>query len=325
MAKKCRVPQLCRKCRKTHHTLLHIDSNEPRDEAASETFSNVTHVPQLRQSKQVLLMTCRAKIFGPDSNYTQERVFLDPGGACSFILERPVQQLRLPHRKNITTILGIAGIKATHTRGAVNFTLGHARDGKRRIRVENVYVLSKVTADMSVSSVGSISEWKHLAGLDLADSDYGTQAQVDVLLGADYYGEEVLHGRQWGLRGTPHAQETCFGWVLAGPLPAKNPGPSVYTCCVALENDSLKRFWEIENYNLKRPVLSLEERAMVEHFDAHHHKDESSRFVVPLPQKPDVVVLRESRSQGLERFFKLERSWQKRGTFRNSRTSFVNI
>ena len=229
MANKCRVPQSCRKCRKTHHTLLHIDSNEPRDEPASETVSNATHVPQLRRSKQVLLMTCRAKIVGPDGNYTQARVFLDPGAACSFISERLAQQLRLPRRKNNTIIAGIAGINATRTRGAVNFTLGHVRDGQRKIRVENAYVLSKVTADMPVNPVGSISEWKHLTGLDLADPDYGTPARVDILLGADYYSEVLLHGRRWGPRGTPYAQKTCFGWVLAGPLPAKNPGPLAHT------------------------------------------------------------------------------------------------
>ena len=71
------------------------------------------------------------------------------------------------------------------------------------------------------------------------------------MLGADDYGVALLHGRWWGPQGTPYAQETCFGWVLAGPLPAKNPGPSAHTCCVALEDDSLKQFWEIEDYKVK--------------------------------------------------------------------------
>ena len=73
--------------------MLHIDSNEPQDEPVSEAVTNATHVPQVRRSKQVLLLTFRTKIFGPDGDSTQERVFLDPGAACSFISERLVQQL----------------------------------------------------------------------------------------------------------------------------------------------------------------------------------------------------------------------------------------
>ena len=179
------------------------------------------------------------------------RVFLDPGATCSFISERLVQQLRLRRRKNNTMIAGIAGINATRTRGAVNYTLGHARDGQKKTRVENAFILSRVTADFPVNPVCSISEWKHLGGLDVADPDYGTPAWEDILLGADYYGEVLLHSRQWGPQATPYAQRTCFGWVLAGPLPTENLGPSAHTCCVAMEDDSLKKFWEIKDYNLK--------------------------------------------------------------------------
>ena len=139
-------------------------------------------------------------------------------------------------------ISGIAGINATRTHGAVNFNLGHACNGQKRIHVENAYVWSKVTADMSVNPVGSISKWKHLAGLDLTDPGYGTPAQVDVLLGANYYSDVLLHGRRLGPWGTHYAQKTCFGWDLAGPLQAMNPRPSAHTCCVTLEDDSTKRY-----------------------------------------------------------------------------------
>ena len=98
------------------------------------------------------------------------------------------------------------------------------------------------------------------------------------------------------------------------PLPAKNLGPSVHPCCVAMEDDSLNRFWEIEDYNLKRPVLSQKENTVVEHFDESHYKDESGRFVIPLPRKPGVVALGESRSHALETFSRLNRSLWKSAT-----------
>ena len=69
----------------------------------------------------------------------------------------------------------------------------------------------KLCMDMPVSPVDSISKWKHLTGLDLADPDFGTPVHIDVLLGADYYSETLLSGWRWGPRGTPYAQRTCFG------------------------------------------------------------------------------------------------------------------
>ena len=88
VANKCRASPACKKCRKTHHTLLHIDVSKPPKEPARETVSSVTHVPQRKKKTQVLLMTSRAKITGRDGKTMTARVFLDPGAACSFITER---------------------------------------------------------------------------------------------------------------------------------------------------------------------------------------------------------------------------------------------
>ena len=78
-------------------------------------------------------------------------------------------------------IAGIAGVNATLTCGAVSFMLGHVRDGKKRIHIEDAFVVSRVTTDMPINLTDTIGEWKHLAGLDLADPDFGTPAWVDIL------------------------------------------------------------------------------------------------------------------------------------------------
>ena len=214
MASKCRAQPACRKCHKAHHTLLHIDIKPP-EEPTTEMVSSATHVPQTKRGKQVLLMTCQARITGPDGSVTQARVFLDPGASCSFITERLAQQLKLPRRKDNSLIAGIAGVNATRSRGAVRFTMCHVSGKGRQVHVGNAFVLSRVCMDMPVSPVDYISHWKHLTGLDLADPEFGTPARVDVLLGADYYGEVLLRGRRWGPRGTPYAQRTCF-WMGSG-------------------------------------------------------------------------------------------------------------
>ena len=66
---------------------------------------------------------------------------------------------------------------------------------------------------MPVSPVSTISKWKHLYVLELADPEFDTPAPVDILLGGDYYGKLLAHGQRLSPRGTPYAQTTCFGWT----------------------------------------------------------------------------------------------------------------
>ena len=197
-----------------------MDGSKYAKEPAKETVSTVTYVSQPRRRKQVLLMTCQAKVTGPNGKAAKARIFLDPGAACSFVTERLARELGLPRRKDNTMIAGIAGVNATRTRGAVSFTVSKLHGKGKQVQIPHALVLPKVTTDMPANSVGSIEKWKHLKGLDLADSEFGTPGPVDVLIGADHYGEILLHGRRWGPRGTPYAQKTCFGWVLFGPLRA---------------------------------------------------------------------------------------------------------
>ena len=74
----------------------------------------------------------------------------------------------------------------------------------------------------------------------------------------------------------------------------------------------LQKFWEIEELNVSRLALSIEERSVVTHFQETHRRDGAGRFVVPLPKKPDAKPLGESRSFAVQRLFSLECSlWSK--------------
>ena len=62
-------------------------------------------------------------------------------------------------------------------------------------------------------------------------------------------------------------------------------------------------------------ALSIEQRAVVQHFNANHRCNSEGRFVVPLPEKPDAGAIGESRSQDVRRFKALERSLSHKGRF----------
>ena len=117
--------------------------------------------------------------------------------------------------------------------------------------------------------------------------------------------------------GAPSAFKTVFGWVLNGEVNSKTRGSATHVCCVGLDNDVLRRFWEIEDHSLQQPVFSQEEQAVVKHFEQHHEIDKDGRYIVPLPWKENVTPLGDSKSQVLQRFKSMERSLQSKGTFGN--------
>ena len=62
-------------------------------------------------------------------------------------------------------------------------------------------------------------------------------------------------------------------------------------------------------------ALSSEERHVVQFFDSHHSRADAGNFIIPLPRKPEVDPLEESRSQAIRRFLSLERSLHSKGQF----------
>ena len=80
-------------------------------------------------------------------------------------------------------------------------------------------------------------------------------------------------------------------------------------------HDILSIFWEKEESPLSIPALSVDERYVVKHFEANHHRTPEGRFVVPLPKKLNAGKIGESRSQAVRRFGSLEKSLIRKGQF----------
>ena len=59
----------------------------------------------------------------------------------------------------------------------------------------------------------------------------------------------------------------------------------------------------------------LEERSVVQHFQEHHSCDCDGHFIVPLPKKPRVKSLGESRAQAVRRHKSLEKSLRSKGAY----------
>ena len=261
---------------------------------------------------------------GPDGSTTQARALLDSASSTSFITERLAQRLRLVRRSHSVKISGIgATSNQPSSRGVTNFSIARPDDKGKIVPVEAL-ILSKITSNLPLHPVSLDSKWKHLDGLQLADPEFGTPGNVDLLLGADTFSRVVLHGRRFGPSGSPSAFKTRFGWVLAGAVhigqhTSQSSANQCYISTITEENlridDALRRFWETEDHNVNQPALSIDERIVIDHFVKTHRRDEQGRFIVPLPMKLERTPLGESRSLAVKRFLSLERALRSKDEF----------
>ena len=121
----------------------------------------------------------------------------------------------------------------------------------------------------------------------------------------------------------PRRIVTKFGWVLAGNTHGSISPPTQYIThhtTVLSGDDVLRKFWELEEPPSEL-VLSVEERAVVQHFKENHFRLTDGRFAVPLPKRDDAPRIGESHSQAVRRFLSLERSLHTKGQF----SAFANV
>ena len=92
--------------------------------------------------------------------------------------------------------------------------------------VVEALILSKIMSTLPLHPVSLNAKWKHLDSLQLADPEFGTPGNVELLLGADIFSHVVFHGQQCGPSNSPSVFKAQFGWVLAGAVHA-GPTPQV--------------------------------------------------------------------------------------------------
>ena len=321
----CKSPHRCKKCHNPHHTLLHIDQRDQRKDQPSqptpsdqdqEVSANATTAKRKSCS---LLMTCQVLIIAPNGSPVKVRALLDGGSSASFVSERLVQSLHLSRTRQNISVSGIGEISPTITvQSVANIKISPMITNGKIIDV-TALVVPRVVRDLPTCPIHHDARWTHISDLRLADPEYGVPGRVEVLLGVDIFTDILLDGRRKGPPGSPTAMETIFGWVLCGSTEFSTSHPSVATVChasVEMKDDLIRKFWEIEELpNQVASHLSMEERIVVQHFNANHIHKPDGRFMVPLPKKSDGATLGESRSQAVRRFLSLERSLNSRNQF----------
>ncbi|BES89486.1 Hypothetical protein NTJ_02294 [Nesidiocoris tenuis] len=300
----------CLICGKPHNKLLHGDEHpagvsEPIVGAISASSTEISLSSSQVRRPRVLLSTAIVHINRADGTVLPCRLLLDSGSMSNFISSRLAKELNLDHERTNVSISGIGGNIA----GAPSFRtncLIKSRYEPFEINLEFL-VIPRITLPIPESPI-DISKWNIPSGIFLADPDFITPKNIDMLIGAELF-FNILKGEQISLGpDMPKMNHTMFGWVVGGKIGKTPPKEDEITCvntCIALD-EALKKFWDIEEGFL-HPRLNKEERSCEKLFVETTTRDSSGRFIVKLPTNEKLPSLGNSKTTAYKRFLNLEK------------------
>ncbi|XP_039306359.1 uncharacterized protein LOC120358020 [Solenopsis invicta] len=349
-ASACRITTRCRKCAGKHHTTLHRSNlestksnsnsaklatgkpNEPTttkpDNTETTTGSQVLHSALGNEVKTpyVLLATALVTITSEHGNSSHARILIDQGSEVSLITERLVQRLRLPRTRSHIPLIGIGGVASNRTKGMTSFSIKPHFKSSFQCSIA-AHILPKLTSTIPSVSLKNHG-WSHLDGIQLADPNYLAPGSIDVILGADVFGQIIQNGIRKGSNNAPMAQATKLGWIISGPTSSQSTPGGSQSFHVSLESDLfglMRRFWELDEIApFKTSSRSTDEQACEEHFKSTHSRTEHGRYVVRLPLKEPVNKLGDSKAKAVRLIKKLSCKFSSNSEFSRLYADFID-
>ena len=251
------------------HSHIHFQDSRNSQGSASSTSNggrgilgaNTSVVTQHAASssvstRNILLATARVLVVGPKGKSTYVRALLDQGSEASFISESIAQLLGLPKRRTHVPLSGLGASAAGTARSIARVTLRSAVDLGFQVKTE-VLVLPRLTSLLPSYEVSKDLAREQFPGVDLADPDFAVPKKIDLILGADLYGQLLRSGVKRSATSQLVAQNTVLGWIVSGPIGAEvtrraeitaSTSPvQAFHCAPQEEVDQvLQRFWALE-------------------------------------------------------------------------------
>ncbi|XP_053968947.1 uncharacterized protein LOC128870359 [Anastrepha ludens] len=307
----CPSVHLCKHCNVEHHTLLRrndsaITNISPRAGLLSSSALKVS-----LDQPEVILGTAIIHVFNSRGVSIRARALLVSGSQLHFITEKLAQHLRVT-RKGVD--IDVSGI------------------GQRRAKAQHLCCITikslteEYSATIDALIIPSITSCQPSRRIDqstisipdtisIADPTFNIPGQIDILIGAGLF-FEILSKGQIRLNG-PVIQNTKFGWVVAGAIPAHvtsaaDPSPP-YKAFTSVTSESildklLERFWAIEDIPVSSSsILPSDELECESYFSSTTHRcPVTNKFIVRLPFREEPHHLGSSEETAGKRMFSLE-------------------
>lgn len=256
-------------------------------------------------NKSAILGTAVIDVLNHENKRVKIRAVLDSGSEISVITRKAANKLGLQIQQSQSQILGISSSN-TRVQGQVNVQIRSPIDAKFELNC-NALVLSHIIGPTPSACLPPeiIEQFEQLP---LADPNFIHSGPIEMLLGIDTYSELIDSSAPHIIKGKPSAFKTVFGYVIFGKIETSlikaQPTHSLLTTLDSVDN-SLRKFWEIEE--VKLPVVSHPDDEICEQLYRNTTtRDESGRYIVALPFKPNIAPLTNNRSSALKNYFRFE-------------------
>ncbi|XP_055622063.1 uncharacterized protein LOC129765677 [Toxorhynchites rutilus septentrionalis] len=341
-SRNCSSKYSCKICKKRHHSLLHsaFSTNVNRS-ATDQNPSPSTRVPSMpvqvnvtpcenparstpsavdpceaeysfplhERSKNTFMLTALLIVVDCYGNEHLARALLDCGSQPNIISERMAQLLRLRRKRVNVSIHGV-GNKPQYATESV-FTESRSRKENFALNVDFL-VLNNIMPQLPTQDI-PIEHWKLPKNLFLADPNFNKSSGIDMIIGNAHFFSCLKTSANIQLpKPLPLLVDSVFGWLVSGTADITRPDNGTSSCTVttvslvALE-DSLERFWKIEDLP-DQPNYSMEEKQCEELYSATVMRNETGRYVVRLPRRPNFEkIVGESKNCAFRRYLLLEK------------------
>ncbi|XP_043496629.1 uncharacterized protein LOC122520586 [Polistes fuscatus] len=295
----CNSRRHCRNCNGLHHTMLHgadlaslfgtpaeHTQTAPGDQATAGPLGrNFQRAPQRAHSSIVISRCWQPQ--QPQSSHPPRH-----------LSEGLTRQLHLERRHSTLDVYGVGGKRTSQTSGVVTIDL-HSRYRPLSVRI-TAHMLKTVTSILPSGEISHEPEWPHLRGLNLADPEFLTPRAVDVIIGADFYGQLIRPNIIRHSSRDPIAQLSIFGWLVIGPTCApvtlaRKTHHGISQPTNSCLQDLLTKFWVQEEVPTATDVqLTPEELECEHHFKTTHTRDLRGRYIVRIPLNSSPKLLADS-------------------------------
>ncbi|CAH0723437.1 unnamed protein product, partial [Brenthis ino] len=332
----CRA-RSCRKCKRRHNSLICSNGKQscPQGNAA-HAIENVSppaaeltvNLARDNVNKVTLLSTALVEAVNPVNNKSEiVRVLLDCGAESSLISKGLQDKLDLQSTPvEPINLIGIGNATSHCTNKVCSFHLKSLHSDY--VAKLTCPVLPELTGDIPRLSINT-NNLNIPSDVQLADTNFHKSSPIDVLIGADLFWHIVGCERRSLGSNKPYLINSEFGWILSGPIYI-GTRPSNLNCnfqVVSPQADNLDklliRFWELEEASPNK-LLSPDEKACEEHFQAHTTRDSAGRFCVRLPLKDSPSCLGNSYITARKRFLNLEKRFRAQPELKAQYIKFIS-
>ncbi|XP_044573273.1 uncharacterized protein LOC123257597 [Drosophila ananassae] len=296
--RKCKSTFKCRQCKGQHHSLLHLQrtqqaigtiaqtGEDQEDPSANISTVTTSHIAQAEGSAAMVcaqgsansqqstgwnrstLPTAMVNVRNAKGDLVACRLLLDTGSELSYISERCIQTLGLARTPSRILVTGISSTKADTTRGCSTISI-QSRISQDQLVVQ-AHVLGKITSSLERQAIDA-SALRVFNDLQLADSQFSTNAPIDILLGSEHVWSVITGRKIYDDKGKLIAISSIFGWVITSLLSSRACSATALTTTIDIDA-YLRRFWELESIQRKAEVQP-EDEEVEKHFLATHTRD----------------------------------------------------